>query len=149
VVAVVSSWITSAREDAGSAAPTYSVFSSECSTYVVPGSIDALGPAPEPTELPDWAFERQGAQTNSTGSLDRGYGQVFLTVAGHKDKAFTITSLRIQAEERHPAPLEGVEVSNECGSPLEARFAEVDLDAGPPEITNSSSVPTYWGSEEI
>jgi hypothetical protein len=121
---------------------TVSFFRGDCATFVVPGNLDDLGPAPMREELKEWAMSRGGAQADVYhGPAGGGMGMIMVTVTGYKIRPVTIIDLNFTVWGRS-APLAGSSVSNECGDETIARFAEVDLDVSPPQIGASSAVET-------
>lgn len=115
-----------------------------CSTFVVPGALDDYGPAPEPEELGPWVRERDGAAANPFYA-ERGTAMVLLTLTGYGERPVTITDIRFSVERREADPMIGTVVANDCGDQTVARYAEVDLDATPPQIGESSAVEAPWG----
>jgi hypothetical protein len=70
---------------------------------------------------------------------------ILVTVTGHDERPVTITDLSFSASVQEAAPMAGSTVSNECGDQTIARYAEVDLDRSPPQITASSAIESSYG----
>jgi hypothetical protein len=109
----------------------------QCASFVVPGSLDTYGPAPDSSELSSWARERGAAMV--------GPALIMVTVTGHDERPVTITDLTFSTSVQEAAPMSGTVVSNECGDETVARYAKVDLDKRPPQITDSSAVEISVG----
>lgn len=108
-----------------------------CTSFIMPQPIEELGPSPaDSLELPAWALERGGAVAENFGD-ERGTQQLFITIGGYDERPVTLTRMEINVIERGEA-LSGAGVGNDCGTPIEARFARIDLDQSPPQITESS-----------
>jgi hypothetical protein len=108
-----------------------------CSTFVVPDSLDVYGPAPESSELAQWARQRDAATA--------GPAMIMVTVTGHDERPVTITDLTFSTTVQEDAPATGTTVANECGDQTIARYARVDLDQSPPQIVDSSSTEISVG----
>jgi hypothetical protein len=133
---------TVADEPVISASVTYP--RDECSTFVVPDDLASYGPAPDSSELGVWVRERDGA-TADFFAPGRGTAMIMLTVTGFDERPVTITDLTFTTTVREDAPAVGTTVANECGGPTVARYAEIDLDQQPPQITASSDTEVMWG----
>ncbi|OLZ55186.1 hypothetical protein BS329_03940 [Amycolatopsis coloradensis] len=84
------------------------------------------------------------AQDNDVAEID--WSKVLVTVKSTSEKPVSITGIDFLVSERKPA-IKGVTLGLGCGSETTARFAVVDLDQNPPQITESTSKEMMWGDE--
>jgi hypothetical protein len=100
--------------------------------YVIPGTAEAVAPAPDPFVDPDrvdqWAKERGGA--------DGGDTQLEVTVTGSSEQQVVLHVIDVDIIDRG-SPISGFQVGIVCGGPLPARFMSIDLDRRPPVVVQS------------
>lgn len=82
------------------------------------------------------------AQDNDLAELE--WSKALITVKSTSEKPVSITGLDFVVTDRKPANLAAA-LGGQCGSETTARFAVVDLDQNPPQITESTSKVMQWG----
>jgi hypothetical protein len=151
LAAILTGWIVAApgwvKERVAPSSPiTFSVQREldYCLQYVVPKQIGEISEPPADNEADTTAWSKWAI---SQGGADFLASKVLITIRGTNKSPVTVTGIKIHVVERKPA-LAGSVVSNGCGGPIDARYAEFDLDNNPPRMSSSSSIPVMWGGEE-
>lgn len=115
-----------------------------CKGYILKAqTLDELDTAPYSESSRDSEeYEIYGRAHGTITSPQR----VMITITGFDERPVTLNSMRIVATEKKSEPLTGVTMENQCGDETVARYAEVDLDAEPPRIVDSSADVVSYGS---
>ena len=119
----------------------------QCSSFIVPENSDAPSSG-SAVGTPEWAAGNGAAQADPFYP-GKGTGLVLVTISAKDSRPVTVTSLEFNVIEKKPGPLRGRYVENPCGEETVARYAEVDLDADPPQITASSAEVVSWGDYNV
>ncbi|MFC8383778.1 hypothetical protein [Nocardia sp. NPDC057272] len=114
------------------------VIGGQCDGLVFHQPINELGPPPSYGGYGVWTAERDGAET--------GQSKVLVSIIGKGPSPVMLTGIGAEVIDRQPGPMRGTKLNGQCGSPMKARFAEVNLDVEPPKIVGSNADPDqYYG----
>lgn len=118
-----------------------------CSSLLVPGGVSNLNP-PANDSIAAWSsFARNsGAIDVNPWSATQGSTFVTVTLKGASGDPIRIDGLQIHVLSRKAMP-SGDYVSGQCGDPVQARYAEFNLDETPAKMVRSSGMVAYLGDK--
>ncbi len=115
------------------------------SSYVFAGDPAKLPSLPRPT---DSNYEEEWGNWGPLhGAADAEWTDVFIVVTSKDERPVVLTRLDVDVTRRDP--VRGIQVTNACGGPTEARYIQYDLDASPPKVIASNRDVATIGASDV
>ncbi|WP_433671573.1 hypothetical protein ACQP06_07850 [Nocardia sp. CA-136227] len=131
---------STATTDPPLSAAVKTVVRGNCAGLIVTSTADQLG-APPP-------YGGYGAWVNTHDAALADTNLVQVSMTGTGAAPVMITGLHAEVTDRTAGPLHGIRVNGQCGSPITARYADIDLDTTPPKIVGSNADPAKYLDED-